>query len=96
MYTLTKLKVDDGAISGVEEGYTSRLPDISAISKGKATDIESINDFEVGEQVLLTGGIDEYHRTSAIREILMQNEDQMTFYTQTSLYQLVRNKVDAT
>ena len=94
MPTLRKLEIEEGKTSALWAGYESNLPSMKLIAYDPDTEeqtydkvIESIQDVEVGKQVLLYS-LTEFHRTSPIREIIEKKPGRVLFKTQTSVYEL--------
>ena len=89
MPTLRKILLEEGKVSALPEGYSTTLPDIELIDyeTDRRRKISSIQEVEVGWQVLLTSGF-QFHRTSKIREIVSKEEGKVVFKTQTSVYEL--------
>lgn len=94
MYRLTKLSVEEGSCSIVAEGTSTTLPFLSALKPDERPEErefpKTFADIEVGDQVHL-GSMTQYHRTSAITEILEVTENRIKFKTQTSIYELVES-----
>lgn len=90
MFTLKKLKIEEGKDSLVWEGYKSNLPHMKLIDYEDpefSKDLDSIQDIEVGKQLLLYS-LRDYHRTSKISEIISKEPGKVVFRTQTSVYEL--------
>jgi len=94
MYKLRKISIDKGAISALEAGYTSELPNLKLFDyeTDEVIPIEDIKRIAVGWQIYLTDGITNFHRTSKIREVVSREKNKIVFKTQTSLYELIQQK----
>ena len=94
MFTLKKINIMEGQLSIVDPGYsrTGRVLSLLTPSTSQYTHIDSIDDVEVGKQVLLTSGVCDYLRTSPVSEILERGRDFIRFRTQTSIYELTKTK----
>lgn len=93
MFTLRKLKLDEGKHSALGVGHTTSAPHLMLIdweNPDYKKVLESIKEIEVGKQVIVhsTFGKD-YHRTSKISEILSKRPGRVVFKTQTSVYELL-------
>ena len=89
MYKLEKLELEEGKLSMLSAGYTSRLPSMKLFDweTNEERFPETLNDISEGWQVVLYSFTD-FHRTSKIREIVSRDEKEVVFRTQTSVYKL--------
>lgn len=94
-YTLRKLELEEGSQSKVPEGYSSSLPFMVFYHRDTDTILRdvSVGDLKVGVEVLLQS-LGDFHKTSAVREILEQDDKRAVFLTQTSKYELIDNNED--
>ena len=95
MYTLRKLQLEEGKDSLLPTGYTTKGEKLNLFDweTHKRKDIDNLNSVVVGWQVVLTSSLRDYHRTSKIREIVKREPNRVVFKTQTSVYELLEEKV---
>jgi len=92
MYTLRKLEIEEGKDSLVSIGYTTigeTLNLFDAFTDNQKV-VNSLDEVVIGWQILLYSRSFGYHRTSKIKEIVSREPKKITFKTQTSLYELLK------
>lgn len=94
MPILTKLVLEEGKDSLIPQGYSTGAPEMLLIDyedPDYRKDIETIQDIEVGKQLVLYSMFGkDCHRTSKISEILSSSPERVVFKTQTSTYELTK------
>lgn len=89
-YKLKKIKLKEGGDSIVWEGHEQQGHTLQLVDLEKAIrkQIDSIDDIEIGHQVLVTRGIYEYLITSPVTMIVQKLGNRIIFETETSIYEL--------
>lgn len=90
VYYLKKISIEEGEISYILAGdsCTGDRLHLFDYEKDETKQIDSIEDVEVGWQVIVSRIFGQYIRTSKIKEIVSKEPNKITFKTQTSLYEL--------
>lgn len=91
MFTLTKVKLQEGRHSLVHEGKETTLPNAKLFDweTNESKKLESLNDIKEGWQIVLYS-LTDHHRTSKIKKIIEYTNKKVVFETETSIYELVK------
>ena len=93
MFTLEKLKINDGKFSAVDAGEKRRGPLLQAFQwdvPESLKTLSSLDAVEEGWQILLQTPA-QYLNTSKISEIVSRSDKEVVFKTQTSTYKLTKD-----
>lgn len=90
VYYLKKISIEEGKISFVFPGErcTGDRLHLFDFETEEYKQIDSIEEVELGWQVIVSRILGQYIRTSKIKEIVSKTPNKVTFQTQTSLYEL--------